>query len=62
MWAVLTAALLSFTNALPAGRFRKAIGTWVTVVIIIVIIVAGTAIIFALVLFPGGSSTTTIYP
>ena len=62
MWALLTAALLTVTNAIPEGRFRRGIATWVTIVIILVIIVAGVAVVVTLVLLPGGSSTTTIYP
>jgi energy-coupling factor transporter transmembrane protein EcfT len=62
MWTLLTAALLTFTNALPEGRFRRAITTWVTVVIILVIIVAGAAVLLIIVIMPGGTSTTTVYP
>ena len=62
MWALLNAMLLTIINALPAGRFRRAISGLVTIVLIIVIIVAGVAIILVLVIFPGQTSTTTIYP
>jgi predicted PurR-regulated permease PerM len=62
VWALLTAMLLSVTNALPQGRLRRAMATWVTIVIILIIIVAGVAIIVTLVILPGAPSTTTIYP
>ena len=63
MWALMIALLLTITNALPAGRSRRAISSLVTILIILVIIVAGVAIILALLVLPGGPSTTTIiYP
>lgn len=62
VWALLNAMFLTIINALPAGRFRRAISGLVTVVLIVVIIIAGVAIILVLVIFPGQISTTTIYP
>jgi len=59
--ALLTTVFLTIESFLPA-RIRRGIGQWVTIVIIIVIITAGGVVVVYLVLFPGGTSTTTIYP